>query len=547
MTMSRRSISFSLLALLFFCAAGTTSATKLSPANIYKECSGDPNRRDLYIFFAFNEKSCLSCLSEIRTVWCALSGNNSDIKDRIGMAALFRSRRKGVSEKMAQSFREIDCSMPFYQDSDGRFTNELFNDDDRAKMIITTPEGSLLLARGIGDMDEFSEEMKLDEGPDRVRRYIDSLLGSISGHSGSLMKQVVDGESSGGRAIEKPSLKPVRSIILEGTDSVGMPFSPYYSPEYDCYSFISSMTNGIYKYDANGKLVWHHEPGTTVRPSWARPSKEGIYFVAGIVDTVIYSIVGEDTNLIIDNVIKARELDGKHKLVKQLGYPAKNHLSVANDIAVGKDAIYLTRQRAATATYLYHNKLEYQQYLGYIYDSANYARFIDSTALILEMDKNFTVRRTYGRLPGELKRFGFKRSHFWLEFNRSIVELADGSVAYLHAASPIVRLFRDGKQVEEIDITGEYYQPITGREQESEIPHFTNLLAGEDGKLYAQYRKPLSRKEYIVVLGGSPLRLIATYEAPSDVPLIRVDGEGQWYFFGGEENLAIEIYRLADR
>ncbi len=504
---------------------------KHSVQGAYRKASGDNDAKDVYLLFTFTENSCLTCLGEIRAVWCRVRSDES-LHARVGAAVLFNCSRKGVARKVAADFKASGCDMPFYQDTDGSLSRALFTRDNRSRMLIADARG-VVLQRTVGEMDEFSEQLQLASGPHLALRYLDSIAAAGSGRAARPPRALP-------RAAVKPKL--LRSIALKGSDDAGMPYAESFSVATRRYYFISGLTNTLYEYDTTGKRLAALKLDSAVHPACLQARADGFYTVSGLTDTVFVGEEGEDSIFVQDNVINALLLGRTGRIIRSYAFNPAWPLSVANDIACGAHGFYVTAQRTVTSTFMHLHKLNYDAYLKQLYDSTNYARYIDTVTLIHELDKDFHLVRSFGKLPAELKVFGFKRTHFWIEFTRWIVELPDGRVAYLHAATSTLRFFRNGTETSSIDLAGDYYQRLTGRESETSIPRFTAMLLGENGMLYAQYDNPAKQKRYVVAVSPTDGKTAGTYEVDPEERLVRADAGGNIHVLNMAGSMKINVY-----
>lgn len=513
-------------------ALAEPAPAKHSVQGAYRKASGDNDAKDVYLLFTFTENSCLTCLGEIRAVWCRVRSDES-LHARVGAAVLFNCSRKGVARKVAEDFKASGCDMPFYQDADGSLSRALFTRDNRSRMLIADAHG-VVLQRTVGEMDDFSEQLQLTSGPHLALRYLDSIATAGSGRAVRVPTAMRPGTTA------KPKL--LRSIALKGSDDAGMPYAESFSQTTRRYYFVSGLTNTLYEYDTTGKRLAALKLDSAVHPSCLQARPDGFYMVSGLSDTVFVGEEGEDSIFVQDNVINALLLNRAGRIVRSYAFNPAWPLSVANDIACGAHGCYVTAQRTVTSTFMHQNKLNYDAYLKQLYDSVNYARYIDTVTLIHELDKDFHLVRSFGKLPAELKAFGFKRTHFWIEFPRWIIELPDGRVAYLHAATSTLRFFRNGTETSSADLAGDYYQRLTGRESETSIPRFTAMILGENGMLYAQYDNPAKRKRYVVAVSPADGKTVGTYEVDPEERLVRVDAAGNIHVLNMAGSMKINVY-----
>lgn len=514
-------------------AVAERAPAKHSVQGVYRKASGDNDAKDVYLLFTFTENSCLTCLGEIRAIWCRIRSDES-LHARVGAAVLFNCSRKGVARKVAEDFKASGCDMPFYQDTDGSLSRALFTRDNRSRMIIADAHG-VVLQRTVGEMDDFSEQLQLMSGPRLALRYLDSIAAAGSGRAARTPETL---PAPGITA--KPKL--LRSISLKGSDDAGMPYAESFSATTRRYYFISGLTNTLYEYDTTGKRLAALKLDSAIHPSCLQARPDGFYMVTGLADTVFVGEEGDDSIFVQDNVISAVVLSRANKITRTYAFNPAWPLSIANDIGCGAHGCYVTAQRTVTSTFMHQHNLSYDVYLKQLYDSANYARYIDTVTLIHELDKDFHIVRSFGKLPAELKAFGFKRTHFWIEFPRWILELPDGRVAYLHAASSKLRFFRGGTEASSVDLAGDYYQRLTGRETETSIPRFTAMILGENGMLYAQYDNPAKQKRYVVAVSPADGKSVGTYEVGSEERLVRADGAGNIHVLSMAGSMKINVY-----
>lgn len=334
----------------------------------------------------------------------------------------------------------------------------------------------------------------------------------------------------------------MRSIKLQGTDTAGMPYAEGFSAERGHYVFISGLSNSIYEFDSTGRKLAQIDLPQAVRPSCLRLASQSLYMITPVADTVLIDIKGEDSIYAADDVLRIVQWDRDRTTIRSYGHDARIPLSIANDLGLGAHSLYTTVQRTVTTSFLRRSGIDYSTYLKRLYDSTNYSRFVDTTHLIEQLDRDLRPVRTFGTLPPELKRFGFKRSHFVLEFGRWVVELPDGSVAYLHCASPRLQRFVDGVLRDSIELKGAWYHTIDGTEKEFMTPRFNRLLLGENGMLYAQYDNPITEKHYVLAVSAQPLAIAGAYEITKDDRLLRVDGAGRIHTFNTAGDLKVNVY-----
>ncbi len=534
--MNRRTIlSIILLSHMLLAVAHGRNA----PRELYARASGDRSAKDLYVLFTFSEDACMSCLSEIKAMWCPIlrSPPNSE---RIGAAIVFQSPRAAIARKMAADFRQSACELPFLQDGNGALIRQAFAAKDRTEMIITTSSGAVIMQRGIGEADAFSERVGLEHGVAGLMQYIDSLLRRAMPPGRAEAPSPKGSAANGPGSIRK--LRLVRAIKLQGTDTAGMPYAEQFSTERGHYALISGLSNSIYEFDSTGRKLAQIDLPQAVRPSCLRLAAQDMYMITPVPDTVLIDIKGEDSIYAADDVLRIVQWGRDRTTIRSYGHDARIPLSIANDLGLGARALYATVQRTVTTSFLRRAGIDYSTYLRRLYDSSNYSRFVDTTRLIEQLDRDLRPVRTFGALPPELKRFGFKRSHFVLEFGRWVVELPDGSVAYLHCASPRLQRFVDGVVRDSIELKGAWYHTIDGTEKEFMTPRFNRLLLGENGVLYAQYDNPITEKHYVVAVSAQPLAIAGTYEITKDDRLLRVDGAGRIHTLNTAGDLKVNVY-----
>lgn len=536
--MNRRTIlSIFLLSNLFAAVAHGENA----PRELYARASGDRTPKDLYVLFAFSENACLNCLSEITAVWCPVlqaASNNG----RIGAAVVFQSPRTVIARKMAADFQQFACGIPFLQDVDGALIKHAFTANNRAQMIIARSDGSVIIQRGIGETDEFSERVGLESGGAGPATYIDSLLRHAvppgQTVAASRARKAVNGSAPG--TIGK--LRLVRSIKLQGTDTAGMPYAEQFSAERGHYALISGLSNSIYEFDSTGRKLAQIDLPQAVRPSCLQLASQSLYMITPVPDTVLIDIKGEDSIYAADDVLRILQWDHNRATIRSYAHDARIPLSIANDLALGAHSVYATVQRTVTTSFLRRSGIDYSTYLKRLYDSSNYSRYVDTARLIEQLDRDLRPVRAFGALPPALKSFGFKRSHFVLEFGRWVVELPDRSVAYLHCASPRLQRFVDGVVRDSIELQGAWYHTIDGTEKEFMTPRFNRLLLGENGMLYAQYDNLISDRHYVIAVGLRPMAIAGVYEITKNDRLLRVDGAGRIHTLNTAGDLKVNVY-----
>lgn len=475
--------------------AGAAYAQSAASA-VYRAATGEAEGKCLYMIFTFSEGSCQSCLEEIGGVWCP-ARNLTPAPGRIGLLLLFNTSRLSVVEKMRARMQQGGCNAPFVVDTNGALSARLFSTDAAGQMVLADGEGHIIMHRIVGERDDLSAHLAFDGGPARTAAYLDSIVRTCNVAAGTV-QSLADIGTTGAAAPWISGLRAVDSVTLQGADTVEIPFAFAYAPMDRRYLFVGGFDNRIYIYDSTGRRTGSIRVDTTMTPSAVRLRNDSLYVVGGIVDTLRYTR-GPDSILIIDNVITMAKYNMAGKQLSRYRMKPTGPLSLGNDLQIGAASVYVTAQRSVTSSFFHGRGINRDAYFREIYDPKNYAAYVDTMKLVREFDTTMHLRRSFGYLPRDLASFGFKRSHYWLEYNRWLAELPSGTVAWLHCASPQLALYREGLLLRTIDLRGDYYQPITGEEKESEIPRFAGMTAGEDGLLYIEYVKPTAKQRHLIV------------------------------------------------
>lgn len=468
-----------------------------SPASaVYRAATGDAEGKCLYAIFTFSESSCQSCLEEIGHVWCP-ARDMTPAPGRIGLLLLFNTPRLNVVDKMRVRMQQGGCTAPFVVDTNGALSARLFSTDAAGQMVLVDGEGHTILHRIVGEGDDLSAHLAFAGGPARTAAYLDSIVRECKVQVGTTTS-FADTAAAVTKQPWLSELHAVDSATLQSADTVEVPFAFSYAPMDRRYLFVGGFDKRIYIYDSTGRRTGSIRVDTTMTPSAVRLRNDTLYVVGGIVDTLRYTR-GPDSILIIDNVITMAKYNMAGKQLSRYRMKPTGPLSIGNDLQIGAASVYVTAQRSVTSSFFHGRGINRDTYFREIYDPKNYAAYVDTMKLVREFDTTMHLRRSFGYLPRDLASFGFKRSHYWLEFNRWLAELPSGTVAWLHCASPQLALYREGLLLRTIDLRGDYYQPITGEEKESEIPRFVGMTAGEDGLLYVEYVKPTAKQRYLIV------------------------------------------------
>ncbi len=487
-------------------------------AAVYRAATGDAEGKCLYAIFTFSEGSCQSCLEEIGHVWCPAQ-DLTPAPGKIGLLLLFNTPRLSVVEKMRARMQGGGCRAPFVVDTNGALSARLFSTDAAGQMVLVDGEGRTILHRIVGERDELSAHLAFDGGPARTAAYLDSIVRECRAGAATSLS---DATGAGAAAPWVSGLRAVDSVTLGAADTVEIPFAFSYAPMDRRYLFVGGFDNRIYLYDSTGRRTGSIRVDTTMTPSAVRLRNDTLYVVGGIVDTLRYTR-GPDSILIIDNVITLAKYNMAGKQLSRHRMKPTGPLSLGNDLQIGAASVYVTAQRSVTSSFFHGRGIDRDAYFREIYDPKNYAAYVDTMKLVREFDTTMHLRRSFGYLPRDLASFGFKRSHYWLEYNRWLAELPSGTVAWLHCASPQLALYRDGLLLRTIDLRGDYYQPITGEEKESEIPRFVGMTSGEDGLLYVEYIKPVAKQRYLIVADPISGRRGAVVPMGWNERLVRVD------------------------
>ncbi len=517
-----RTILFSLV-LLAASACGLLAQGN-APA-LYHAASGDPAAKCLYVIFTFSEQSCFSCLSEITGAWCPALEKMNDAR-KVGAMILFNSPRLEVAAKMRQRLAEAGCRIPFVLDTTGLLSAALFPSDMAGQVLMADADGRLLLHRNVGEEDEFSSGLRFNAGPGALIAHLESRITGCASPSTAMATQTELPIASAPKASQGSTLRVIDSVLLQGADTVEMPYGFIYSPTDRLYGYLGGTDHLFYLHDSTGALRSAVRLGRKINPIVMALRNGELYGIGGEPDTILVAGKG-DSALIADEVITLVRGDMNGRVLARHRMNPISPLSFSNDVAFGAKKIYLTMQRTATASYVYNRGVDFDIYLNELYDTATYGTFIDTMRLIREYDTAMRLVRTYGSFPRELAAYGASRSHFWLEFERWVRELPDGSVAFLHSASPDLRIFRDGVLVRTIDLRGDYHHRIDGTETDGKIPRYSGMVVGEDGLLYCQYIDPVNRKFYLVAvdLKNGVRREVA--QIGWNDRLLRVDPQGK--------------------
>lgn len=517
-----RTILFS-LALLAASACGLLAQGN-APA-LYHAASGDPAGKCLYVIFTFSEQSCFSCLSEITAAWCPALEKMKDAQ-KVGALILFNSPRLEVAARMRERLAEAGCRIRFVLDTTGALSGTLFPSDMAGQVLMADADGKVLLHRNVGEEDEFSSGMRFNAGPGALIAHLESRVTGCASSSIATGTQTDLQIASKRKASSANAPRVLDSAMLQGADTVEMPYAFIYSPTDHLYGYIGGSDHLFRLHDSTGALRSTVALGKKLNPIVVALRNGELYGIGGEPDTILVAGKG-DSALIADEIITLVRGDSSGRVLARHRMNPISPLSFSNDVAFGAKKIYLTMQRTATASYVYSRGIDFDIYLNELYDTTTYGTFIDTMKLIREYDTAMRLVRTYGSFPRELAAYGASRSHFWLEFERWVRELPDGSVAFLHCASPDLRIFRDGVLVRTIDLRGDYYHRIDGTETDGKIPRYAGMVVGEDGLLYCQYIDPVNRKFYLVAvdLKNGVRREVA--EIGWNDRLLRVDPQGK--------------------
>ncbi|MDB5035010.1 MAG: hypothetical protein JWQ98_2251 [Chlorobi bacterium] len=527
---------FLILSFLSITIATMASAQRTAPA-LYRAATGDAAPRCVYVIFTFSEKSCLTCQAEIGDAWCP-GLNHLSNPARAGAVMLFNSPRLEVADRMRERLKSAGCTIPFIVDTNGTLSARLFQSDAAGQVIVADAAGTVLTHRDVGEDDAFARRYGLDHGGSGLTNYLDSLIGRCATRSGNVEKSTGKTRAPGMLA-PVGSLRVLDSVELEGSDTVEMPFAFIYSPADRMYAYVGGMTHVIYMHDSTGRRLSMLDVGKRMNPISIAIDRGRIFAIGGEQDTTPV-VKGKDTARVVDEVITLAHYNATGRKLARWRLNPISSLSLANDISLGAHNMYLTTQRTATASYVYNRGIDFDHYLAEVYDPRTYPAYIDTMKIIREYDSAMNLRKTYGALPSELAKFGATRTHFWLEYQRWVRELPNGEVAFLHSASPILKIYGDGELVRTIDLRGKYYRQITGKEIDGKIPRYAGLIAGEDGRIYCQYMNPDLRKAYVVAVSPLGGRRGAVEIGWND-HLLRVDAAGRLHLARSGRHLQLLV------
>ncbi len=517
-----RHILFSLVLLLANVCAILAQGN--APA-LYHAASGDPAGKCLYVIFTFSEQSCFSCLSEITAAWCPALERLKE-PQKVGALLLFNSPRLEVAARMRERLEEAGCRMPFVVDTNGALSAALFQSDMAGQVVMADADGRVLVHRNVGEEDEFSSGLHFGGGPGALVAHLESLIIGCTPSSMAVKKEMDLPIVSALKTSASQMPRVLDSVMLQGADTVEMPYGFIYSPTDRRYGYLGGTTYLFYLHDSSGRLRSAVRLGKKFTPVVTVLRNGELFGVGGESDTILIAGKG-DSVLVEDEVITLVRGDMSGHIVARHRINPISPLSFANDVAFGAKKIYMTMQRTATASHVQHRGIDFDIYLNELYDTSTYAAYIDTMKLIREYDTAMRLQRTYGSLPHALAAYGASRSHFWLEFERWVRELPDGSVAFLHCASPELLIYRDGLLRRTIDLRGEYYHRIDGTETDGKIPRYAGMIVGEDGWLYCQYTDPINRKFYLVAVDPGQEGRSRVAEIGWNDRLLRVDPEGR--------------------